>query len=273
METLGEIMRGLKARVEARGDSPPASPPAPIIPACPKCNDQKLIGVARAEGDFESPIRYVHCECVPPVTFEVKQDRLKIPTGLRDATFSSFKPRKHLLAAEKAALKNVAQAAQSLAAGEADFRWLTLAGAKGWGKTHLAFAILNGRIAHPEWGPIGRWATGPGLLAELRAGYSDDTYEAVMAGYQRTPLLILDELGGEYHKAGGDGLASWADEQLYRVLDHRYVEQMETVITMNVKGDAVHPRLRDRIMDTGTGLCRVFELGLPSYRSGRVVTT
>ena len=248
-------------------------PPAPTTPPCVICNGLRWVTVLIDEGSAGIHLKGVPCECVSKPTVEELQKKLRIPMGLRGATIESFKPRPELTDEQMNELAAAVIEAKDFMMGRAENKWLTLAGTKGWGKTHLVFAILNGRIANPEWGPIGRWATGPMLLAELRAGYDSGEYEMSMKSYQETPLLVLDDLGGEYHRSGPGGQSSWADEQLYRVLDHRYVEEMETVITTNVRDDSViHPRLRDRIMDTGTGLCKVFTLSLPSYRSGWIVT-
>ena len=265
MDGMMGMFDKIRERVRAKGTADRSS----LVRSyqCDVCQDHGVV-VTRPDGISVLAV----CECQPPVTPEVVQARLGIPKGLRDATFTSFNPRPSLTEVDQLDLKELVLAAKAFSMGQAEEVWFTMSGTKGWGKTHLAYAILNGRIFNPEWGRIGRCATGPSILAELRAGYDDGSYEDVMESFQSTPLLILDDLGAEYQKASRDGAASWADEQLHRILDHRYVEEMETVITTNVHDSKLNPRIRDRMMDEGTGLCRVFDLALPSYRSGKVVT-
>ncbi|MEJ2733661.1 MAG: ATP-binding protein [Anaerolineae bacterium] len=93
--------------------------------------------------------------------------------------------------------------------------WLVLAGKHGCGKTHLAAAIANRRVAarHPAL-----FIVVPDLLDHLRATFSptsqvrfDKRFEEV----RTTPLLILDDLGTE-------SASPWAQEKLFQLLNHRY---------------------------------------------------
>jgi DNA replication protein DnaC len=120
--------------------------------------------------------------------------------------------------------------------------WLVLAGKHGCGKTHLAAAIANKRVAarYPAL-----FIVVPDLLDHLRATFSptsqvrfDKRFEEV----RTTPLLILDDLGTE-------SASPWAQEKLFQLLNHRYNAISPTVITMTQELGDLHPGLRARISD------------------------
>ncbi len=181
-------------------------------------------------------------------------------------TFESLKTRANLDNEQLAWWGQMVSACKAYAAGESPAPWLVLGGSKGWGKTHLAVAIVNARYASgKQWGIF---LTVPDLLIELRAGFQDNSYEGRLTLLRAAPLLVLDDLGVEYHRHTNGNEGSWAEEQLYLVLNHRYLHQMETVVTTNVQLDRLDPRLADRLLDSGTGLVQVWARDLPSYRSG-----
>ena len=211
------------------------------------------------------------CECTK-ATARIQRDVLnrqycELPPLVRDMTFEGLVLRQDLTPGERRQFADVLHEATLFSQGCTTYKWLILGGSKGWGKTHLAVAILNYRLAHPD-SPVGKYANWPELLGDLRKGFQDDTYADRLERYRQAPLLLLDDVGAQYEKRG-DGL-SWPMEQLYLLLNHRSLHQMETVVTINVEPTALNDRIADRLMDTGTGLCKVLTLTIPSYRSGRV---
>ena len=125
-----------------------------------------------------------------------------------------------------------------------DRPWLFLYGTKGTGKTHLAAAIGNARIARGE---PAIFMVVPDLLDHLRATFSpnsDTTYDELFESLRNTALLILDDLGT--HTA-----TPWAREKLYQLINHRYNRRLPTVITMNMESEEIDPRLWSRINDAG----------------------
>lgn len=153
-------------------------------------------------------------------------------------------------------------------AGGKSFPWLVMLGSKGWGKTHLATAIVNYRIEKPDL-PAAKFVTVPDFLAELRSAYDTGTHESVIEVYRFAPMLVLDDLGAQYNRGGGG--VSWAEEQIYRVLDYRYGRRLETVVTSNARMSDLDDRVADRLLDTRTGLVGIVNLIVPSYRSGQVL--
>jgi DNA replication protein DnaC len=175
---------------------------------------------------------------------------------LGDMTFESFSLREDELDPElRENLRSVLEICRQFAEGPSD--WLVLQGDYGCGKTHLAAAVANQRVAegHPAL-----FVVVPELLDHLRATFSpssqarfDQRFEEV----RTAPLLVLDDLGTE-------SASPWAREKLYQLFNYRYVARLPTIITMTQKPEEVDPRLRTRMTDVGR--CRFWAILAPSYR-------
>lgn len=136
--------------------------------------------------------------------------------------------------------------------------WLLLEGTYGCGKTHLAAAVGNARLAQ---GDAVLFITVPDLLDHLRASYgpsSEIGYDETFDRVRNAPVLILDDLGVE-------NPSPWAQEKLFQLLNHRYTHRMPTVITTNADIDTLDPRIRSRLLDTGL-ITRV-KIAAPDFRS------
>src|SRR5262249_34596046 len=70
----------------------------------------------------------------------------------------------------------------------------------------------------------------------------DERFELVRS----VPLLILDDLGTE-------SATPWAREKLYQLVNHRYNQRLATVITTNLKPQAIEPRIYSRLCDPACG--------------------
>jgi DNA replication protein DnaC len=175
-----------------------------------------------------------------------------------DQTFESFDLREgELKPDEKASLREAYDKARAFAKDPQD--WLLFTGTYGCGKTHLAAAIANYRVAD---GFPALFVVVPDLLDYLRATFSptstvsfDKRFEEV----RRTPLLILDDLGTE-------SATPWAREKLYQIFDYRYNARLPTVITTANQVDEIDPRLTSRMLDAGR--CTPAPILAPPYRGG-----
>jgi DNA replication protein DnaC len=124
--------------------------------------------------------------------------------------------------------------------------WLTLLGSYGVGKTHLAAAIAHETL---ERGAGVVFAVVPDLLDHLRTTFSPHStisYDERFDILRAAPLLILDDLGTE-------SATPWAREKLYQLLNHRYNHRLPTVVTSNLKPDAIEPRIYSRLCDPACG--------------------
>jgi DNA replication protein DnaC len=190
----------------------------------------------------------------------VAQDQSDLSSlGLhRDQRFDSFDLRQGELAGEeKASLKEAYEKARTFAEDPQD--WLLFTGTYGCGKTHLAAAIANYRVAegHPAL-----FVVVPDLLDHLRATFNPNStisFDKRFEEVRRTPLLILDDLGTE-------SATPWAREKLYQIFDYRYNAGLATVITTASKVDEIDPRLATRMLDVSR--CTPAPVLAPAYRGG-----
>ena len=119
--------------------------------------------------------------------------------------------------------------------------WLVLTGPSGCGKTYLAAAIASYQIENN--GHV-FYITTPDLLDHLRSSFSPDSdmpYDEFFEQVRNTPLLILDDLGAQ---SG----TPWAKEKLEQLINHRYVNQLPTVVIVIGSLDDLDERIRTRLV-------------------------
>ena len=130
-------------------------------------------------------------------------------------------------------------------------------GGYGGGKTHLAAAIANERLAHGE---PAFFVVVPDLLDHLRATFapgSTITYDQRFDETRSAPVLVLDDLGIE-------NATPWAREKLFQIIDYRYVAKLPTIITIHREAE-IDARIQSRIFDLARS--SVNEILAPSYRT------
>lgn len=135
--------------------------------------------------------------------------------------------------------------------------WLVFEGGYGTGKTHLAAAIGNARLAQ---GDVVLFMTTPDLLDHLRGGFSahaEEGYDETFERVREAQLLILDDLGAE-------NPSQWANEKLFQLLNYRYVAEKPTIITTNTDLDKLDERLASRLRDVA--MVRRIAISAPDYR-------
>ena len=134
---------------------------------------------------------------------------------------------------------------------------LIFQGVNGCGKTHLAAAIANYRLAQGK--PV-LFVVVPDLLDHLRSTFSPDSkisYDEFSEKLKETPLLILDDFGEQ-------STTPWAQEKLYQLINYRYNARLPMVVTTCLSLDEIETRISSRMVDPRISL--VFNITAPDYR-------
>ncbi len=231
----------------------------PGDPNCPICGG---IGYLRRDLPIDHPDfgKMSPCACrAEEITQTAKSRLFRMSSldALKALRFSNFEKRGHIgLAARQAdSLENAYNQAYHFA--EHRQGWLLLLGRYGCGKTHLAAAIANHAI---EQGVSTIFLTVPDLLDWLRYAYTGAnlSFEERFEEIREIPLLILDDFGTQ-------NATAWAQEKIYQIINHRYVNQLPTVVTSNVMVNDFEGRIRSRLQDPN--LVTVVKILAPDYRN------
>ena len=180
--------------------------------------------------------------------------------ALQNCTFDAFLPDGHGLTPGRQLNLKLAYD-RAVAYAEKPEGWLVLKGGYGCGKTHLAAAIANQRIAI---GHSALFVSTPDLLDHLRAAFSPNAvtgYDERFEQIRNAPLLILDDLGTQSN-------SDWAQEKLYQIFNHRYNNRLPTVVTTNLELEAIEIRIRSRMVDPS--LVQIIHIAAPDFRRAGV---
>jgi len=141
---------------------------------------------------------------------------------------------------------------------------LFIHGVRGTGKTKLAAIIANERARARK--PV-LFASVPDLMADIRGSFRDGTTSEAVQAVKDTPFLVLDDLGAEK-------MSEWVGEQLFCIVNHRYNERLQTVVTSNYspreiiahmatvdrRGNVIDDMQGQRIMSRIYGMCERVEI-------------
>lgn len=240
MKSIGDVMKNLPV-TPRHDDAPPRGNAVPLAPKeevrCPICQDA---GYLRADVPVGHPSfgRLFPCQCKIRERDERRQEELRRLSNLDTFLNHKFEDFDPTISGTEEAFEAALAFAQ-----EPDHRWLFLSGPTGVGKTHLAVAIAKYVM---EWHNMNVYfAVVPDLLDHLRSTFDPAAgtgYDERFNAIRNAPLLVLDDLGTE-------NATPWAREKLYQIINHRYVEQMPTVITTNVDVRKIDDRIVSRMLD------------------------
>ncbi len=257
MKSLADVLARI-AQARALASDAPSRPAS--SPVCPICHGIGYVMLDLPVGDPEFG-KAQPCTCTLRTLAWERVVHLRQISNLGQLerfTFDQFMPEGIKLPAEKRkVLRDAFQMARDFA--EDPSGWLLLHGGCGVGKTHLAAAIANRRLALQQ--PV-MFVVTPDLLDYLRAAFSpqsDVTFDERFEQVRNAPLLILDDLGA--HSA-----TSWAEEKLYQIINHRYNARLPTVVTTNHRLEDLDERIVSRLADSL--LSRVVHITAPDFRQG-----
>lgn len=231
----------------------------PGDPNCPICGG---IGYIRRDLPIDHPDfgKIFPCSCrMEEITRSARTRLFKMSSldALKNLRFENFVKRGRIGLGKLQAdsLENAYNQAVNFA--ENCQGWLMVTGRYGSGKTHLAAAIANDAI---EKGVSTLFLTVPDLLDWLRYAYSgvDASFEERFEEIREIPLLILDDFGTQ-------NATPWAQEKIFQILNHRYINQLPTVITSNLLMTDFDGRIRSRLQDPN--LVTVVKILAPDYRN------
>jgi len=211
---------------------------------CPRCEGEGVTAqfVLNYHGDDLTEIEHrVICGCRQQAMDFL--DRANLPAGrfataaLGDLDWEAIQPPRARSTVQRYAEAINEMLVQGLG--------LTLTGAVGTGKTHVAVGIVRLACA---LGVEARFYGTPELLARIKATYSGsgETEDDVLRELAEVPLLVLDDLGVERP-------SDWVRDRLYQIVNQRYVAQRPVIVTANEDLSALAPRLGRRIVSRLSG--------------------
>jgi len=200
------------------------------------------------------------CECRKGQVSKIAERRLFLVSNLealKGLTFERFKPRGRVGTGEQQAKSLELAYNHAHMFAENPQGWLLLQGGYGCGKTHLAAAIANQAIA---LGIPTHFITVPDLLDWLRFAFDsrESSFEQRFDEIRTVNLLVLDDFGTQ-------NATPWAQEKLFQILNHRYINRLPLVVTTNLALEEIEGRIRSRLVDPE--LVTPLRMLAPDYRN------
>lgn len=99
------------------------------------------------------------------------------------------------------------------------------------GKTHLAVGMAQ--AAAKRYGARPELMNLPKALHRERERFGNRGLSSPLTTGRTCDLLVLDDFGAEYLKGAGDSV-DWVAEQMYQLIDERYMNNLPTIYTTNL---------------------------------------
>jgi DNA replication protein DnaC len=122
-----------------------------------------------------------------------------------------------------------------------------LSGPSRSGKTHLVTATTIALIK--RWWIKPFFLSVPKMMRTERERFNDPSIKSPVEEATSADICVLDDLGAEYRKKSDrvDQDLSWAEEQLYLILDERIKKNLPTLYTTNLNEGELQRILQERI--------------------------
>lgn len=202
---------------------------------CDKCNYGMRITVEKVDGTITSNCKYCNDNKksvewgLPQSKEESKMMRTRaranafsrIPKDIEDVKLNEY-------VAETEEQKRAKQEAVDFVLNFEKGRSLSLSGAAGVGKSHIAVAIAN--ALKKDYSVL--FLKSNDILTLIKESYDNAKHSEkdVLDACKDVDLLIIDDIGAEYSKNNNDG-ETWASNILFNVLDSRLGKSV--IVTTN----------------------------------------
>lgn len=143
---------------------------------------------------------------------------------------------------------------------------LFVTGPRGTGKTHFLCACISKQVENkarsgeldalfnPKKQAI-KFLPVPELMLEFKQSYDPDSNLKegdILEKYARADLLVLDDLGAER-------VSNWSIQMLYLLIDRRYRDMKQTLISSNLSLSDIAKKLDDRIASRIMETCKIIK--------------
>lgn len=201
---------------------------------CEKCHDTGFLEKMTVDerGNFHGEV--VPCECQAEAREKAREEiyfRLCcLPEARPEWTLDKF--------VSRPGSEAMLAAARDIVSGK--LSWLCMMSRSGYGKTHIAVGVCREFLNHRK---SARFIYVPDLISELKQGFDEEgqnSYNSKMNFFKNVKLLALDDLGTE-------NTTPWVREQLDTIINHRYVNKLPLIITVNKTLGELMPRVASRL--------------------------
>lgn len=196
--------------------------------SCPICKGARFVHPLLPDGSPDYS-RLIPCKCTGKDIEKKRAGRLQAVSNLgnlTNLTFDNLVPEGR--SKDAASQKLFARALEEVKKYAAEpHGWLVLVGPVGSGKTHLACAVANFRIAQGQ--PV-FYITVADLLDHLKSAFSPNSdvgYDELFEQIKESKLLILDNLNYV-------GTTLWSKSKLDQLLEYRFNSRLPTLITTSM---------------------------------------
>ncbi|MGV8041045.1 MAG: ATP-binding protein [Thermoanaerobaculaceae bacterium] len=188
------------------------------VPPCPRCGGSRFVLVERDGREMA-----VRCSCLDEWRRDAALASAAIPERYRHCTVESFEiwnPNDPTLVKARRRTQELLDAYPRVERG------LLYMGRVGTGKTHLAVAALRALVV--ERGVQGLYVNVTELIQQLQMSIDGPgpSREEILQPVIDSEVLVLDELGACRS-------TEWVLDQLYYVINSRYMRQRLTLVTTN----------------------------------------
>ena len=148
---------------------------------------------------------------------------------------------------------------------------ILLSGSFGTGKTHAATAVFLDRLWRSRR-KQGMWRKYTEFVREVQATYSraaERSVQQVLASYQKTPLLLLDDVGD----LTIDQETEDRRRLVYEVIDYRNDWMLPTILTTNLSASALQEQFGERTWERLSFMATLLRLEGANLRRNRIKPT